>query len=619
MHSLFKSRFMSKKIIFIIIIAFGSIKSFAQIKLPPKDYKCDCPPLTLGVYDTKVNFTTDSTVEKDNYTKAEKSGDHLENIYEKQESEQLKVIRVPKQGTLSDIDFKTNAEISRSGSAGNYTYDVSVKITDAYTKAIVKNKKKTTNSLAKVNDMIDSCVASFSSVLDSTIRKYQKKIRKESNNTKWIGLQWQVKPGSKKLKKNKATTVTITVTDCVSKTPVPKLPIHLTQTNPNAGILNTTNVTTNDSGKVAVIFTAMNKGETIILPSFSYTGVNNKIIKDPIACAAPKITVDEDFFYKITMDAEQIVPDAGQDIKLHGECTASLKSLDDGTFMLEPVDKTRNMQVTVEQNKIVNANGAVGQIVTPQQYVFPFLFSIGKMDKDLGSGEATVYLNTTSPQTGTVKSEITAEGKTVTTIADIDKGSVTTIAAGHTSSYQLPTGGNLYAMDAVTHLNLLSGFASDINTTMQNMNQNTASAQQQMEWAKRMQVHEHDPNYYKTAQGKKDMQQMLVLQQQLGGNIKNEGSNTTAIRQAMAKKMKDDPNYAGSAQFHQDLAKLQMNHDADKNFSGKPAMAEVAPGTARLRIEGTFDAKSDEAFSESKDNNTGPMNTTIKIKVEKID
>jgi hypothetical protein len=611
---------MIKKIIFVIIIAFGSIKLYAQIKLPPKDYKCGCPPLTLGVYDTKVNFSTDSSVEKDNYSKAQESGNYLENIYAKQQSDQLKVVRVPKRGTLNDIDFKTNAEISRSGSAGNYTYDVSVQITDAYTQAVVKNKKKTTNSLTNVNDMIDSCVAFFNPVLDNTIRKYQKKLRKESNNTKWIGLQWQVKPGSKKLKKNKATTVTITVTDCVSKTPVPKLPIHITQTNPNTGILNTTNVNTNDSGKVAVIFTAMNKGETIIIPSFSYTGINNKVIKDPIACAAPKITVGEDFLYKITMDAENTLAETGEDIKLLGECTASLKTLDDGTFMLEPVDKTRNMKVTVEQNKIVNAGGAVGQIVIPQQYVFPFLFSIGKMDKDLGSGEATVYLNTTAPQTGTVKSEIMADGKTVTTIVDIDKGSITTIAAGHTGTYQLPTGGMMYAMDAVTHLNLLSGFASNINTTMQNTNRNIASAQQKMEWAKRMQAHQNDPAYFKTAQGKKDMEQMQALQQQLGGNIKNEGSNTTAIRQAMTKKMEKDPNYAGSAQFYQDRAKLRMNSDADKTLGGgKHAMAEVAPGTARLRIEGTFDTTSDEAFSESMENNTGPMNTTIKIKVEKID
>jgi hypothetical protein len=174
-------------------------------------------------------------------------------------------------------------------------------------------------------------------------------------------------------------------------------------------------------------------------------------------------------------------------------------------------------------------------------------------------------------------------------------------------------------MDAITHLNLLSGFASDVNNTIQNANQNITDAQQKMEWAKRMQAHENDPNYFKTAQGKKDMQQMQALQQQLGSNIKNKGSNTAAIRMAMTKKMEKDPNYAGSDEFKNDLAKLHMNNIADKDITGKPAMAEVAPGTARLRIEGTFDAKSDEAFSESMTNNTGPMNTTIKIKVEKID
>mgnify|MGYP001552184701 FL=1 len=134
-----------------------------------------------------------------------------------------------------------------------------------------------------------------------------------------------------------------------------------------------------------------------------------------------------------------------------------------------------------------------------------------------------------------------------------------------------------------------------------------------------MQAHENDPAYFKTAQGKKDMQQMQARQQQIGGNVKNEGSNTAAIRQAMAKKMKDDPNYAGSAEFHQDLGKLQMNSVADKTLSGKPAMAEVSPGKAAIRIEGAFNSKDDEVFSGSMENSTGPINTTIKIKVEKIE
>lgn len=366
------------------------------------------------------------------------------------------------------------------------------------------------------------------------------------------------------------------------------------------------------------------------LASVIYTAPAVAPAKNPVAVAVQIKTKDGSSLwlvcniqilkaqYKITLEAEQILPQAGQDIKLLGECYATLQPLDDGTYMLEPVDKTRNMNVTIKQNKIANADGAVSQIILPQQYKFLFLFSIVNMDKNSKTGKATVYLNTTAPQSGTVKNETTSDGKTVTTIVDIDKGSVTTIAPGYTNTYTLPTGGNLYVMDAITHLDLLSGFASDINTTMQNVNQNIADAQQKMEWAKRMQAHQNDPNYYKSAQGKKDMLKMQTLQQQVGRNIKNESNTTADIRQEMTKKMEKDPNYAGSDQFHQDLEKLQMNHDADKTIGGKPAMAEVATGTARLRIAGTFNTGSSEAFSESRENDTGPMHTTIKMKVEKM-
>jgi|GEM_PF-2509152 len=608
---------MMKKLIFIIVVTFGATKLYAQIKLPPKDFKCDCPPLTLGVYDTKVNFTTDSAVEKDNYAKAQKSGDYLESLYAKQESDQLKVIRVPKQGTVSEMDFKTNTQINRSGNAGNYTYNVSVQITDAYTQAVVKNKKKTTDNLAKADEMIDSCVASFGSVLDSTIRKYQKKLRKESNNTKWIGLQWQVKPDSKKLKKNKATTVTITVTDCISKILVPKLKMHITQTNPNAGILSATDVTTNDSGKVAVIFMARNKGETIILPSFSYTGVNNKIIKDPIACVAPKITVDEDFLYKITMDAEYTVNEAGRDIKLHGESITSLKPLADGTYMLEPIDKSRNMNITVEKGESVNADGATGELTTPLQYTIPFLFILGKIDKSLSSAHAIAYLNTTSPQKGKVTWVYAANGKTVTNIIDIDKGTITYIPG---STIQVPgNGGNLYALDNVTNLNLLTNLMFDKDLATKNINQNISNAQDQIAFAKRMQAHMNDSNYFKTAQGKKDMQQMQLLQQQVGGNVVNKSSTTKNINAEIAQKIKDDPNYAGSDQFHQDMGKLQLSSIADKDLYQKSAMAEVSPGTAMVRIEGDFDTNSTEAFNESLQKSIGSMTTSVKITVEKIE
>ncbi len=611
---------MLKKIIFVTILVLGISKLYAQFNFPTKKSNCGCPLLTLGVYDTQVNFSADTTIEGDNYAKAQKSGDHLQSLCEKQESDQLQVMRVAKQSAVSDIDFKTHAAITRSGSAGNYAYDVSVTITDAYTQAIVKNKKETTHSLAKANDMIDSCVASFGLILDSTIRKYQKSIRKESNYTKWIGLQWQAKPGSKKLKKNKATQVTITVTDCIGRTPAAQLPIHITQTDPNTGILSATNIITNDSGKVAVVFTAKNEGETLVIPTFSFTSVNGKTIKDPTVCGNQKITVDEDNLYKITMDAENTVAVAGKDIKLHGECVAALKTLPDGTYMLEPTDKTRNMNITIEKGDLVNKDGGSGKIIAPSKYTIPFLFTIGKMDKALSEGHGTLYLNTTSPQTGVVASVYTTTNGSVTTTIDMDKGTMTITPPGKTTRL-IPEGkSNMYALDAVTNLNLLSGLAAgNPDIAIQNANQNISNAQDQIAFAKRMQSHMNDPAYFKTAQGISDMKKMQAFQQQIGGNIANTSSTTKNIEAEITKKIKDDPNYVGSDQFQSDIGKSHLSSIADNDIYQKPAMAQVTPGAGTVRIEGSFEPKSMEAFNGTLKGSEGPVQVTINIKVEKME
>ncbi|MBS1655171.1 MAG: hypothetical protein JSU05_10020, partial [Bacteroidetes bacterium] len=461
--------------------------------------------------------------------------------------------------------------------------------------------------------------ASFSPVLDSAIRKYQKKIRKQSNYTKWVGLQWQSKPDSKNLKKNKATQVTITVTDCIDKKPVPKLPVHISQTDPNTGILNTSVANTNDSGKVAVIFTARNKGETLILPSFSYTSVNGKKITDPTVCADQKITVDEDFPYKIIMDAEYTVDGTGRDIKLHGEYISSLKQLGDGTYILEPTDKTRNMNITVQKADAVNADGASGKLITPLQYTIPFLFTVGKMDKQLSEGHAIVYLNTTSPESGQVQWLYTTPGGSLTTTYDIDNGTINNTPPGQTIQL-IPKGSNtMFAMDAVTGLDILSNLMADQNIATQNINQNISNEQDQMAFAKRLQAHMNDPAYFKTAQGKADLQRMQSFNQQSGSNIVNSSSTTKNIDADIAKKLKDNPGYAGSAQFQKDIGTSEMSRAADKGIYQKDAMAQVTPGTAKVRIEGSFEPNSMEAFSGNLESSLGPMKVTIKITVEKID
>jgi len=559
----------------------------------------------------------DSKVENSTYKKAQESGDYLKNIYAKQQSDELKIYNAPVDSIAHTVDFASSAEIERTGNDGNYNYTISVKITDPFTKKEVAKSKQTTNDLKSADDMIDSCVASFSPVLDSTIRKYQKKMRKESNNTKWIGLQWQAKADSKKLKVNKATTVTITVTDCIGKKPVPHLPLTLTQVDNNAGMLSATNVSTSDSGKASVIFTAKHKGETSVLSSFTYTSISGQKVKNTICCSTQKIVVSDEDLYEVSMDAEYTIAEAGRDIKLHGESITSLKLLADGTYMLEPIDKTRNMTITVEKGEAVDANGATGELTTPLQYTIPFLFNIGKIDKALSSAHAIAYLNTTSPQKGTVTWVYTADGKTVTNIIDIDKGTITYIPG---NTVQIPgAAGSLYALDNVTNLNLLTNLMIDKSFATKNINQNISNAEDQMAFAKRMQAHTNDPNYFKTAQGKKDMQQMQLLQQQVGGNVVNKSSTTKDINAEIAQKIKNDPNYAGSAQFHRDMGKLQLSSIADKDLYQKSAMAEVSPGTAMVRIEGDFDANSSEAFNESVEKSIGPMTTSVKITVEKIE
>ena len=574
------------------------------------------PAINLYVNSTKVNFPADSTVEARQYAKAQSSGNDLQVAFAKQLPGGLNVFgdSFSGKGTDDGLSYTAGAEIDRSGSSGHYIYTMYVTISDAYSKALVAKTSKNIFTLDSLSSAIKSCAGSFKP-LDKTIQHYQQQIGKlPSFNNKWIGLQWQAKPDSKSLKKNKATQVTITITDCFDKTPVTKLPLHVTQTNPDAGILNASMVTTNDSGKATLIFTARNKGETSIIPSFSYTNINGKTVtQDTICCGDPVIKVDEDDLYKISMDAENTVAAAGKDIKLHGECIAALKALPDGTYMLEPTDKSRNMNITVEKGYAANTPEGSVKLIAPFQYTIPFLFTVGKMDKSFSEAHAIVYLNTTSPQSGQVSWSY-PKGNTV---IDIDKGTLTTV--GGTTAQIPQAAGNPYAMSGATGLDILGLLMTDRNLAMQNINQNTANAQEKMAWAKRLQAHMNDPAYFKTAQGKADLQQMQSSYQQIGGNIANSSTATKNRDADIANKIKNDPAYAGSAQFQSDIGKLQLSRIGDEDITQKKAMAEVAPGFGTVRIEGTFEPKSMEAFTGNLESTVGPMNTSIKITVEKLD
>lgn len=322
--------------------------------------------------------------------------------------------------------------------------------------------------------------------------------------------------------------------------------------------------------------------------------------------------------YKITMDAESTNEQAGGDIKLHGECYANLRALNDGTFMLEPVDKTRNMNVTVTKAFTINADGVVCRLITPLQYVFPFLFTIGKMDKNASGGHAVFYLNTTAPQSGIVKWITTSSDGSVTNITDIDKGTITYISPIGEQTIQPIPGGMMYAMDNMTNLNVLTGLMVDPQLIMQNVNQNITNAKDKMAFAQRLQAHENDPAYFKTAQGKADLQRAQASYQQLGGNITNTSDATKNSDAEIARKIKNNPGYAGSKQFQQDMAKANLNRVTDENIYQKPAMAQVTAGTAVIRIEGVFNAKGDANFQANKEASLSSLHSIVKISIRKV-
>ena len=63
---------------------------------------------------------------------------------------------------------------------------------------------------------------------------------------------------------------------------------------------------------------------------------------------------------------------------------------------------------------------------------------------------------------------------------------------------------------------------------------------------------------------------------------------------------------------------MHLSSIADKDLYQKPALAEVSPGSAMVRIEGDFDTNSADAFTETLEKSIGPMNTSVKISVQKI-
>lgn len=285
--------------------------------------------------------------------------------------------------------------------------------------------------------------------------------------------------------------------------------------------------------------------------------------------------------YKITADFKATGPE-GIGYSYKGECYTNLQALADGTLMLVPVDGSREMDMTIEKAALTEHMTLIG----PKSYKIPFLFTINKMDaKHPAPALARLALVTVCPLKGKVQWLINGDGHIVHYTCDIDKGSITYSPGG--STVVPGVAGHPFAMNAATNLDILQYFIpATAEGTLFTNQVNTADTKQ---FAERMQAHRGDPNYFKTAQGKADLQKMQAMQQQLG--------NTTVHNSGQGALM----------------------HAANTTTPGSNnPYTTMMPGMARVRVQDMFDAKSSEAFNGSTEGAIGPIQASIKVKVEKL-
>jgi hypothetical protein len=560
----------------------------------------------MYVYDTKVDFQPDlqgSALEAGKYIEARFSGDWLEAAYLKQRSAQFEIYKgyvgyirgdkkvhtlqlPPSDGSAppgDDIDFTSYAQVSRSGNPGAYSYTVTVKITDMHTGSNVTTVQQTTNDLGDVDSLIDALADSFSPVPDR-LRDYQKKVRDESGGTKWIGAKWRTTADKTHLRIGQTTKIRIKAFDCLDESPIPGQQINVKLTDDNVGSVAPGKVTTDASGEAAVTFSASKNGETRAIADFTFTGVQNKT-GNATSCSDQDDIDVIDNLYKLTADFNAAGPD-GTNYHFIGESKVYLKALDDGTFMLAPLDKSRQMDLTIEKAALTSHSVFDG----PNKYKIPFLFTTGNRDpKRPGALSATFALNTVCPQSGKVEWTFIAGDHRVKYTCDIDKGMLTYQPGGAVSVADAV--GKPYAMDASTDLDILQYFGQQ--QVLNNTGQNLGKSNDLLIFMRRMQAHQHDPAYFKSPQGKADLQRMAAFQKQSGS-----GAN-------MPK------NFQQAALYN--LTGKDMPPTINSN------RAKMLPGTARIRVEGMFNPDADDtAFDDSTEGSIGPLKASIKVTVQKL-
>jgi hypothetical protein len=266
--------------------------------------------------------------------------------------------------------------------------------------------------------------------------------------------------------------------------------------------------------------------------------------------------------YRITVDFETTGPE-GMHYKYKGECYTNLKRLADGTLMLEPVDKSRQMKIDIDDAAISSYSTFTG----PKEYYVPFLFTIDKINtKNPAPVKARIGFNTICPKQGAVQWVMHGGGQDVNYTCNIDNGTIT-YSPGQTQ--KVAPGGSPLAMQGMTFLDIFQYLgqqqvASALSTNM-------ANSQQIMAMAQQAQMYRNNPAMANTPQGKAALQQMQAFQAQMG-------KPTTAAQTS----------------------------------------TQMLPGTARVWIEGTYNPKGSSPFSGSLDGSVGPIQSSIKVQVEKL-
>lgn len=325
--------------------------------------------------------------------------------------------------------------------------------------------------------------------------------------------------------------------------------------------------------------------------------------------------------YRVTMDAEQTLPMVGQDIKLHGECSAILKAAADGSYFLEPIDTTRNMHITVEKGYLSNKDGSSQKLVSPLSYTVPFLFTIDKLSTSHPVGNGTMHLYYTGPAKGKVIWRITSDDKTVMETIDLDHKVTVYDPPGKAIPIK-GLGNTDIVLGSFTKLNLVAGAnRMDPGRAMGNTYQNMTNTDEMKVMADRLQAHENDPAYFRTKQGQEDLQKIMTLRGKVGGNISNMDDETKSMNRKIDNNYTNKPNYAGSKKMRSDITNVNKYEKASKIINNGDPMAQVTPGAALLRIEGNFNPKASEAFYRELKGSSlggGEQTSVFKITIVKL-